>query len=163
MSQSSTLKRTNPNWAAGILAGLIAGAVFIVMEMALVALVGGDSPWAPPRMIAAIVLGSGVLPPPTTFDLTIFVVAMAIHFVLAIVLGLVFALIAHRLSVNYSWWSMPVALLAGAIFGLAIYAINFYGLTTVFPWFAMARNAISIVSHVAFGVVLAGSYQALAR
>ena len=31
------------------------------------------------------------------------------------------------------------------------------------PWFAMARNMISIVSHIAFGMVLGLSYRALAK
>jgi hypothetical protein len=40
----------------------------MMLQMGLVAL-AGDSPWGPPRMIAAIVMGEGVLPPPATFDL----------------------------------------------------------------------------------------------
>lgn len=80
---------------AGALAGLIAGAVFMMMEMGLVAM-AGDSPWGPPRMIAAIVMGEGVLPPPATFDLMILMAAMAVHFMLSIVIGVRFALVARR-------------------------------------------------------------------
>lgn len=42
-------------------------------------------------MIAAIAMGNGVLPPPATFDITILMVALTIHFVVAIILAIVFA------------------------------------------------------------------------
>lgn len=135
---------------AGAIAGLVAGLVFVMMEMGLVAMTGG-SPWGPPRMIAAIAMGDGVLPPPATFDLTILMVAMAVHFALSVVLGVVWALAFGRLS-------MTTALIVGVVVGLAIYALNFYVMTGVFPWFAMARGWVAIVSHVAFGLVLAVTY-----
>lgn len=140
---------------AGAFAGLIAGAVFMMMEMGLVALSGG-SPWAPPRMIAAIVMGEGVLPPPANFDLMIMIAAMAVHFMLSIVIGLGFAFIAKR-------FGLLMAVGVGAVVGLALYVVNFYGMTAIFPWFAMARNTISIVSHIAFGMVLGLSYHRLAK
>jgi len=139
-----------PDFKAGALAGVVAGLVFMMMEMGLVAATTG-SPWGPPRMIAAIVMGKGVLPPPATFDLTVLMAAMAVHFFLAILLGLVWAVLAGRLS-------GMVALLVGAGFGLVVYGIGFYAMTPVFPWFAMARGCIGIVSHIAFGVVLAWAY-----
>ena len=135
-------------------AGLIAGLVFMVLEMMLVPLLQGGSPWGPPRMIAAIGMGKEVLPPPATFELGIILVAMLIHFALAIVYGLILALIIHRLS-------MAMALAAGAVFGLLLYAVNFYGMTAVFPWFAMARGWLSIFVHVMFGVVAAWTYKGM--
>lgn len=147
--------RNRPSWKAVIWAGLIAGVVFMMMEMGLVA-ASGQSPWGPPRMIAAITMGRDVLPPPASFDAAVFIVAMAIHMALSVLLALVFAFVAARLG-------LVMAVVAGAVFGLLIYLVNFYGLTTFFPWFAMARNAISIVSHVAFGAVLALSYKLIAR
>ena len=140
---------------AGAVAGLIAGAVFMMMEMGLVAM-AGDSPWGPPRMFAAIVMGEGVLPPPATFDLMVLMAAMAVHFMLSIVIGVGFALVARR-------FGLVMAVVAGAVVGLGLYVVNFYGFTAIFPWFAMARNTISIVSHIAFGVVLGLSYRMLAK
>ena len=102
---------------AGALAGLIAGGAFMMMEMVLVAL-SGASPWGPPRMIAAIVMGEGVLPPPATFDLMVLMAAMAVHFMLSIVIGLAFALIASRFG-----WLMAV--IVGAAVGLGLYVVNF--------------------------------------
>lgn len=146
---------SRPHLKAGALAGLIAGAAFMMLEMGLVALSGG-SPWGPPRMIAAIVMGEGVLPPPASFDLMILMVAMAVHLMLSIIIGIGFAFVAKRFG-----WVMAVVV--GALVGLALYAVNFYGMTAFFPWFAMARNTISIVSHIAFGMVLGLSYHRLAK
>tara|TARA_R110002051_G_scaffold75692_2_gene137608 strand:- start:1489 stop:1965 length:477 start_codon:yes stop_codon:yes gene_type:complete len=142
---------------SGALAGIIAAAVFMMMEMemGLVAM-AGQSPWGPPRMIAAIVMGEGVLPPPSSFDLMILMAAMAVHFMLSIVIGVVFAMGVRRPG-------LPMALMAGAAVGLGLYVVNFYGFTVIFPWFAMARNAISIVSHLAFGMVLGLSYRVLTK
>lgn len=145
------------NHRAAVLGGLVAGFVFIVLEMVLVATVQGDSPWAPPRMIAAIAMGEGVLPPPATFDAGIVLVAMIVHFALSVLFGFLFALV-------HSMWlsSQAASAAAGTIFGLLIYVIDFYGFTALFPWFAMARGMISIVAHAVFGLVLGLAYHRLA-
>jgi hypothetical protein len=145
------------DWKAAVSAGLIAGAVFMILEMALVGTIGGQSPWGPPRMIAAIGLGEGALPPPATFDLGIMMVGMMIHLVLSILLGVVLGWIISN-------WRMSLltAIVAGTLFGLVVYFVNFYGMTAVFPWFAMARGTISIVAHAVFGLVLGWAYHAIA-
>lgn len=139
------------DWKAATWSGVIAGLVFLVLEMVMVPVFGGGSPWGPPRMIAAIVLGEGVLPPPATFAPGIVLVAMVLHFVLSIVYALIFALVIHRLS-------LVPALALGAAGGLILYLVNFYGFTALFPWFAMARNWISIFAHIVFGLTTAGVY-----
>lgn len=142
-------------WMDGVWAGLIAGVVFMMLEMFMVWAFKGQSPWGPPHMIAAMVLGKDVLPPPGTwapFAMGIVMVAMIIHFMLSIVYGLLGAWMVHR-------FDMGVALLVGAVFGWAIYAVNFLMIAPVlFPWFEMARGGISIFAHVMFGVALTGSY-----
>lgn len=148
------------DWKAAVWAGLIAGAVFLMLEMALVAFVQGMSPWAPPRMMAAIAMGEGVLPPmegPVTFDPIVMMVALIVHFVLSIVLGFVFAILHSLLNM-----SLATAIVAGTVFGLAVYYVDFHIMTAAFPWFAMARNMVSIVAHAVFGLVLGWAYHALA-
>lgn len=145
------------NWPAAVGAGIVAGIAFLILEMGLVAATGG-AVWGPPRMMAAIVMGEGVLPPPATYSPGIMAVAMVVHFVLSIIYAAVLAAILQ-------WWPRPLwpALGVGAMFGLIIFLVNFYGFTELaFPWFAMARNWITIVSHLVFGVVLAGSYKLIA-
>lgn len=142
-------------WGSAVWAGVIAGAVFLVLEMAMVPMFLGNPMWAPPRMIAAIALGQDVLPPPATFDFFVVMVAMVLHFAMSIVYALVLAAIIHRMGAG-------AAVAVGAIFGLLLYLVNFYGFTAVFPWFANARNWVSIFAHIVFGVVAAWSYKALA-
>lgn len=146
------------DWRAATWAGLIAGLIFLMAEMLLVWAVQGMSPWAPPRMMAAMALGPGILPPPADFSLAAVITAMLIHFPLSVIYALVLGWAIHRLE-------MGAALLAGAAFGLiAVYAVNFYVVAPMaFPWFIEARNWISVISHAVFGLVLAGSYVVLRR
>ncbi|MGK9168696.1 hypothetical protein KXR53_20450 [Inquilinus limosus] len=157
-SNIATGQRFQLNWQAAIAAGIIAGIVFLVVEMGLVALTGGEI-WGPPRMMAAIAMGEGALPPPATFSFGIVMVAMIVHFVLSIVYGFILGLIIGARSM-----STGIAALVGLAFGLALYLINFYGFAAVaFPWFAMARNWMSILAHLVFGGVLGWSYKAIAE
>jgi hypothetical protein len=144
-----------PHWMAAVYAGLIAGVVFLVLEMILVSL-AGNSPWAPVRMIGAILMGRDVLPPPATFALGVFISALIVHFVLAIIYGLILSAIVFRLE---EW----LGLVVGAVFGLVLYWINFYGFTAVFPWFAEARGGLGILAHLVFGFVAAWSYKELTK
>ncbi len=111
-----------------------------------------------PVMMAAIVMGKGVLPPPATFDFGIVMVAMMVHFVLAIIYAFILGWIV-------SHWRMGIGLASGvgATFGPLIYLVNFYGIApAAFPWFIEARNWVGLVSHVMFGLALGWSYGALA-
>lgn len=145
------------DWKAAVWAGLVAGIVFMMLEMVLVATLGGGSPWGPPRMIGAMLLGPEVLPPPATFDVGVFLVAMVIHFILSIILAFPLAWVISRWRL-----SLGASIGAGAVFGLIIYLINFYGFTALFPWFANARTPITLVAHIVFGLVLGWTYHALA-
>lgn len=149
---------TSINWKAAIWAGIIAGVVFMMLEMVLVGTVGGQSPWGPPRMIAAMALGKDVLPPPATFELGVMMVAMIIHIMMSIVLGFVLGWAISRWRM-----SLIIAIIVGVAFGLLVYFVNFYLMTAIFPWFAMARGAISIFAHAMFGLVLGWAYHAIAR
>lgn len=139
------------NWKAAIWAGVIAGLIFMMLEMIMVPLFLGGSPWAPPRMIAAIILGEGALPPPATFDFGVFMAAVVLHMMLSIIHAIVIAFIVKNITLGK-------ALAAGAVLGLVIYFVNFYVMTGLFPWFAMARNWVSAFAHVSFGIGAAWAY-----
>lgn len=144
-----------PHWRSAIYSGLVAGVVFLVLELILAPLVMGVSPWMPVRMIGAIVLGEGVLPAegmPVTFNFGVLMVALAVHLALSALYGYILSLLDFRLE---EW----AALVLGAGFGLAIYFINFFGFTAVFPWFEMARGGLSLLLHLVFGVTAALSYK----
>lgn len=143
------------SWKAVLLSGLIAGAIFLLLEVLLVPLLGGGSAWGPPRMMAAILMGPAVLTP-ATFELGIFVVGLLVHFALSIGFAVAISLLVRALPLG-------AALGVGALFGLGLYLFNFYVMTGVFPWFANARNWISVSVHLVFGLCAAGAYKALAR
>jgi len=156
MHEPTTAVAPRVDVKAALWAAIIAGIVFMILEMIMVAVFKGQSPWGPPRMIAAIGMGEGVLPPPATFDAGIMMVAMLIHFGLSIVLAFLFAFIARGRGVG-------MATMMGAAFGLVAYLFFFYGMTAVFPWFAMGRGWIGIFAHVMYGAVLGFVYASIAR
>ena len=144
------------DWGAAVKAGLLSGLIFLILEMIMVPLFLGGSPWGPPSMIAAIVMGQGVLPPPPTFDLGVVLAAMVVHFALSVAFAVALAFILTRLKKG-------AALLTGGIFGLGLYVVNFYLFTALFPWFANARNWVSIFTHIVFGLLAAWFYVKWAR
>lgn len=151
---------TKIDWKAAVLAGVIAGLAFMMLEMALIMMLQGQSPWGPPRMMAAMVMGKGVLPPmgePATFDFGIMMVAMMIHLMLSIILGVILGFIISRLGL-----SLLASIAGSVLFGMLVYYVNFYGFTAMFPWFAMARGAVSLFSHAMFGAIAGGIYHAIA-
>lgn len=79
----------------------------------------GASLWGPPRMIAAIVLGREVLPPPASFAIGIVITAMVIHFILAWIYAAVFAWLCGGLGTG-------TAVGVGALYGLVIYLVGGY-------------------------------------
>lgn len=137
-----------PGWRAIVWAGVVAGVIATLAQVLLWLVFTDDFPailFRDARLTAALVLGRAVLPPPATFDTAVVLVATFIHFALSIVYAALLALLAARLRAL-------AALLAGAVFGVALYAVNLYGFTELFPWFAEARGWIAVVTHVVFGV-----------
>jgi len=144
------------HWSAAIWAGIIGGLVFAVLEVVLRPLVQGMSPWAPLHMIGAIALGPGAMATPDTFDLKVIGAAVVLHLVLAIVYAVILALIVARLDAG-------MAAIAGAVYGFALYLVNFYVFTKWFPWFADARDWISILTHIVQGALWGYLYKVLER
>jgi hypothetical protein len=137
--------------AAGILATLVQIVLWAVFTDALPAIIFRDA-----RFAAAIVMGRGVLPPPATFDWEVMLVATLVHFALSVAYGLILCRLTARLRAASS-------LLAGAVFGLCLYAVNMYGFTSIFPWFDDSRGWITAATHVAFGMSAAGAYRIIAQ
>ena len=135
--------------AAAVLATLAEIVLWLVFTDALPGILFRDA-----RFAAAIALGRGVLSPSANVDLGVLAVATLIHFALSIAYALILCRLIWRLP-------MTLSLLAGAIFGLALFSINMYGFTTIFPWFEAARDWITVVAHVVFGMAAAGVYTVL--
>ncbi|SCU80626.1 conserved membrane hypothetical protein [Cupriavidus necator] len=155
--QSHHFARRRPDWRVAVIAGLAAGVIFLLLEV-LATWIVGTSPWAPFRMTAAIVMGHSVASLQPTFDLGITLAALVVHFALSVIFGLILAAIMASFSLDSS---IGIAALAGVIFGLVVYGLDFYGMTRVFPWFGDARGAASLVTHLVFGLVVAITYMKL--
>ena len=153
-SEHTTLLASRPGivWSAAVWASVVAGLVFAALEMALSWMVNAQSPWAPLHMIGAIALGPGAMAPPDTFDPTVIGTAVVLHMALAIFYGVILAFIVARLDAG---WASVV----GALYGVLLYAVNFYAFTPAFPWFADARGWVSIVTHVVQSALMAYLYK----
>ncbi|MBA4141521.1 MAG: sodium:proline symporter [Nitrosospira sp.] len=147
------------NWIAAIGAGMVTGVAATGAQIVLWWSFTDALPgilYRDARLTSAILMGPEVLPPPATFDLMVMVVATVIHLVISIGYSVILACLILRLD-------MMRSLLAGLIFGLTLYAVNMYGITLVFPWFLVARDWITILTHAVFGVSLAATYKGLSR
>ena len=144
------------HWSAATWASVIAGLVFAALEVVMVPLFQGKSPWAPLHMIGAIALGPGAMASPETFDVGIIATAVVVHIVLAVIYGVILAYIIMKMD-------MGTAVLVGGVYGLALYFINFYGFTKWFPWFADARDWISIFTHIVQSALVAYFYKVIER
>ena len=156
MTTFRTQVRHVMDWKAAVLAGLIAGAVFLVVLLIAYPLATGGTPWTIFRFIGAMILGEAVLPPPTSFDAGIVITAVIVHFTLAVLYTLVLAFIVHR-------WRLLVSVIGGALFGLALYLINFFTFTYFFAWFYPARAWPFSLVHILFGAVAGGIYELLEK
>ena len=76
--------------------------------------------------------------------------------VLAVIYGVILAFIIARMDTG-------AAVGVGALYGLALYFINFYGFTRWFPWFADARDWISIFTHIVQSGLMAYLYKVLSQ
>ena len=138
--------------AMALVAGIGAGVIATLAQLALWWLADMPLPetlFRDARLTAALAMGADVLPPPSTPQWDILLVATLIHFALSVAYALIPAHLASRLRTG-------PALFAGALYGLAIYVVNLYGFTLLFPWFAMTRDWVTLAAHLVFGVALAG-------
>ena len=106
------------------------------------------------RLAAAIVLGQEILPMQVAFDWPAMIVATMIHFSLSVLYSMILAaFIARR--------DLAVSIFVGIEFGFILFGVNMYGFTLIFPWFDEARDWITLVAHVVFGLVAATMYRVL--
>jgi hypothetical protein len=138
-------------WGKGAIAGLIAGALSITVEMALMQASGRGNIWAPVRLSASIAMGSWAVADSTPLTFDIFFLGMMMHLVLSILCAVVLGMLVHKLK-------PATATTVGAGFGLLMYLFEFYGLTVLYPWVAHWRNWIFVVAQLIFGMSAAWIY-----
>jgi hypothetical protein len=141
-------------WGKGAFAGLIAGTLFITVEMFLMEAFGKGDIWDHVRLSASITLGNRAVVTSTPFTFDIFFVGVLMHFVLSIWYAVVLGMLIRTLK-------PAAAVSVGAGFGLLMYLFHFYGLAAFYPWVANWRNWIVVVTHLIFGMSAAWVYSRL--
>jgi len=101
-------------------------------------------------------LGPNSLAPVDAPQIGVVAVGVLVHMTLSLFYSLLLAFIIHR-------WGLVVGIVGGALFGVAIYVINYYTFTYLFPWFFPLRSWLVLATHVTFGALAGGIYEALER
>lgn len=154
MSYTPTRSRQLVDWRAAFWAGILSGTVLLLLNLFLTPHYIGGNGWVIVRLFASILLGKGVLAPPATFDLAALITALFTHLTLSILYALILAYIIHR-------GGLITGILGGAVFGLALYLINFYTLTLFFKWFFAMESKSFLFNHIIYGALAGGTYEAL--
>jgi hypothetical protein len=141
------------DWEAAIWAGLIGGALYLVVGILLPWIILGD-PWLIGRIVASLILGPAVVAPQDGFRLSIFLAAVVVHFVLSVAFAYLVAFVIHR-------GGIITGLVGGALVGLALYSINFYTASYFFPWTFPLRSWMWAVAHLIFGALVGVIYELL--
>lgn len=142
------------DWIAALWAGCWAGLIYLVIIGFIVPLFVGGNFWVIIRLISSIALGPSVLAPPATFEPSILLAGLFVHFTLSIGFTLVLAWVTHR-------WGLITGILLGGLFGWALYLINIYSLTLIFPWFVVMKHPAFLTAHLIFGMLAGGIYELL--
>ena len=133
--------------AAAIVSTLAQVAMWIVFTDAFPAIL-----WRDTRFAAAIVLGRSALDGAAWSTATLWIAATLVHFVLSLVYALSMSMATRNLG-------MAMSLLAGGLFGVALYLVNMHGFTSLYPWFEQSRDPITLGAHVVFGVTVGFVYR----
>jgi hypothetical protein len=132
----------------GVVGGVVSGVVFAAATMWYVASTGGPAV-LPLRMISTIVLGDAAMGKGTTSP----VLGAVVHLVLSAAFGVAFGLVVPWLRTN------GTVALAGVVYGLVLYLVNFQVLARLFfTTFKMANQPFEVVVHVVFGVLLSFAF-----
>lgn len=139
-----------------VAAGIVASIIFAVFEMVAAAiLMGPEAAVMPLRMIGAMVLGPAALDPGYSL-ITAAMAGVIVHVILSILFTGIFAVIASAIAVTSGRerLSTPGSLaLAGIVFGIALWLVNFYIVAPVagWTWFPERTNPlVQFLAHAFF-------------
>jgi len=140
----------------GIVGGIVAGLVFAVFEMIYAAIAAGNF-FGPLQMIASIPLQ---IPPPEIGLGSAIVVGLITHLILSTGFGVGVTFLVSSIEPLRS--SRTTLLLATSAAGLALWLVNFYGLSYLLgtPWFATQTSALwqGFIAHTFFFGTALGVY-----
>lgn len=136
-------------WRAVLIAALVAGTAFLLVNLVLTQILYDINPALSLRYIASLVMGEAIV---MDDDAVSLIVGVLVHYGLSLVFTLVVTIVVHR-------WGLLVGLIGGGVLGIAIYFINLYTLTLVFPWFFAMNGTVWLLSHLFFGMAAGGVYE----
>jgi len=139
----------NVTWRAIPIAGVVAGTGFLLATLLLTPILLDIKGIVFLRYSAGLLLGSDSV---TDTSNSVLVVGLLVHYALSMVAALVIAIVVHR-------WGLLVGVVGGALLGAAIYAINFFTITTFVEWFYAIHSDAILISHILFGAVAGGVYE----
>lgn len=142
---SPTRMRQIMDWQAAVWAGCGSGSLFLLLAW----LLRGPLIF---HIFASPVLGGRVLLSETTAAVVI--IGIITHLLLSVGFALLIAFVLHR-------WGMLVGIVGGGLLGLALYIINFYLVSALFPWFEALTSTSMLLLHVLYGAAAGGIYEAL--
>jgi hypothetical protein len=134
-------------------AGAIAGAVFLLLELLATVVLGETSPVGPAYVTLHGIIGAEY----AAGSAALIVASVVLHFVLAMVLALPLAIFVHP------WKDILTASAVGAVFGFALYIINFRLMGLFIPALADFRDAAMIVNYGVYGAGVVVAYFLLRR
>lgn len=149
--QTGVKVRRIPDWEAAGLAGILAGVVFMALEMILTPLSGRGSPWSAPRFIVDVVFDGTIGAPSVPFIVGL---GLFVHFTLSLIYS---RLLVILMLFRHEREAVPI----GAGFGILLYFFNFYAIGAALPRLEAGASWIWLVCHVVFGIVAAVGYKRL--
>ena len=102
--------------------------------------------------MSSTILGKGVLPPPSGFHLTALVVSIISVLIISLLFTLLVSYIIHR-------GGIITGIIAGALFGIALYFVNYYTFSMFFPWLYALNTPVTLLNHIILGILAGGLYE----
>ena len=152
MDVKASQMRAVVDWSAALWSGIFSGIVFYFLNILLIPFVYGVSAWTIVRYLASPLLGESILPPPSTFNISALIISFVCTVVLSIAFTVVVSYVLHR-------GGLIVGICGGALFGLALYFINFNTLTLIIPWLYVLKSPMMLINHIIFGILAGGLYE----
>jgi len=146
--RNPTVKRPHFSLWASLEAGLLAGALFLLLESLSSWLVGAGSPMGPAKLTLRSILNLGPGAPTEPYVLTVLVV----HFGLSLLTTAALGYLIHRV-VRY--WAVTL----GVVYGLLLYGINFFLFAFWLPDITAATDLFMFTNYMIYGGGAAWIYQ----
>lgn len=144
------------DWGMAVLAGVIATIMFSIIEMAFSWAMRGASPLQPLVVFGTVTLHALMPSTHVGGGPRTMIVGAACLLALGALSGITLSYVVDRLGVR-------AAALVGAVFGLAMYAVDLYGVARIFASLSALRDWMSALAYVIEGTLTAALYKVMTR